>query len=66
MIKEYKIKACDINSFLEQTKAEEAKILETGNNANPILLHTLSQLSYVADCEWWRKKCRIHEIVIEN
>ena len=52
MIKEYKIKACDINSFLEQTKAEAAKILKTGNNANTTLLHTLSQLSYVADCEW--------------
>ena len=52
MIKEYKIKACDINSFLEQTKAEEAKILEIGNNANTTLLHTLSQLSYMADCEW--------------
>lgn len=38
MVKEHKIKACDINTFLQeqtkQTKAEEAKILETDNNAS--------------------------------
>ena len=49
MVKEYKIKACNINTFLEQPKAEEAKILETDNNASTTHFYTLCH-----NCHMWQ------------